>query len=89
MVVGGWETQAFTKAISLAIQRVENGVPVHGVNMEWFMGGGRFRFLNESMNRVAIMESLKVVSEWVSTEPVDEGGYCENPVNHGLKCDIS
>ncbi len=83
-IVGGWESQNFTKAISLAIQRVEGGVPVPGVNTEWFMGGGRFRFLNEFMNSVAIMESLNVVSEWTSGDPVDEGGYCDLPLTTAL-----
>ena len=83
-IIGEWERLAFTKAMSLAIQHVENSVPVPGVNTEWFMGGGRFRFLNEFMNRVLIMESLKVVSEWVSVEPVDEGGYCDIPLTTAL-----
>ncbi|GJL51209.1 MAG: hypothetical protein NPIRA01_24360 [Nitrospirales bacterium] len=84
-VVGGWESLNFTNAVSLSIQRIVDGMPVPGLTPEWFMGNTRFRFVNTLMNAVAIMEGLKVVSEWTSTEPGDEGGYCDLPLTTAIK----
>jgi len=84
-IVGGWESLNFTFAVSLSIQRVTSGMPIPGLNTEWFRSNGRFRVMNTRMNQVAIMEALTVIKEWSSVEPMNDGGYCDLPLTTGVK----
>ncbi|GJL54455.1 MAG: hypothetical protein NPIRA02_15870 [Nitrospirales bacterium] len=83
-IVGGWESQNFTNAVSLSIQRVVNGMPVPGLNPEWFRGGRAFAFINTFMNIVAFQEALLTVSTWRSQEPAGEEGYCDLPLTTAI-----
>ncbi len=83
-IVGGWESVNFTKAISFPVQQVVNGMPVPGVSTNQFLDGRRFREMNTRMNEVAIMKSLRIIASWRSTEPDNEGGYCDLPLTTAI-----